>query len=107
MRQSVGMRVENPIAWFSNEFRRENQEARARRAERRSKPIDNPVVFVVFTTVFLAVWMWLSDGRPTDLVSLSGLAVASIVSGLVMLWLTRRWNRKHRSANSGRAAHGR
>jgi hypothetical protein len=43
--------------------------------------------------------MWLLDGRQTDVGSLLGLAVGSLLFGLGNLWWTRRWNRKQRTAN--------
>jgi hypothetical protein len=100
------MRVENPLTWFRNEFRRENLEARERRADRRSKSFEHPVSYAAFLTVFLASSMWLVEGRPTDFVSLWGLAVAAMVFGLGMSWWARRWNRKQRNANAQNAGNG-
>jgi hypothetical protein len=106
MRQSVGVRVDNPITWFRDEFRRENAEARERRTERRSMPFEHPVLYAAFLTVFWGSSMWLVDGRPTDFASLLGLAVAAAVFGLGMLWWARRWNRKQRNANAQSAGNG-
>jgi hypothetical protein len=94
------MRVENPLTWFRDELRRENLEARERRADRRSKSFERPVLYAAFLTAFWGSSMWLVDGRPTDFASLLGLAVAAAVFALGMLWWARRWNRKQRAANA-------
>ena len=97
------MRVENPLPWFKDEFRRENLEARQRRADRRAKQFERPVLYAAFVAVFWAASIWLFEGRETDLASLVSLATASVVFGLGMLWWARRWNAKERPA-SGSAA---
>jgi hypothetical protein len=93
------MRVVNLLTWFRDEFRRENLEARERRADRSSKQVERPVLYAAFVAVFWGSGMWLLDGRQTDFGSLLGLALGSLLFGLGNLWWTRRWNRKQRTAN--------
>jgi hypothetical protein len=94
------VRVENPITWFKDEFRRENLEARERRARRSSKQLEHPVLYAAGLAVFFGTWVWLLQGRDSDVGWLVILAVASVFYGLSMLWWARRWNRKHRTPNA-------
>jgi hypothetical protein len=100
------VRVENPITWFRDEFRRENLEARERRAARNSKLLAHPVRYAAGMTVFYGSLMWLALGRDTDVAGLVILAVASLFYGLSMLWWARRWNRKFRTVKTQGAASG-
>ena len=106
MRQSVGVRVENPITWFRAEFRRENLEARERRAKWGAKQLEHPVLSTAIAAVVWGTIVWLVSGRETDLSSLLGLAVASVFFGSSMLLWVRRWNRKHGTSNAQGASNG-
>jgi hypothetical protein len=101
------MRFENPITWFRDEFRRENHEARERRAARSSKLLAHPVLYAAGMTVFWGTLMWLALGRDTDVAWLVILAIASVFYGLSMFWWARRSNRKQRTVNAQGAANGR
>jgi len=106
VRQSVGVRVENPITWFKAEFRRENLEVRERRAARDSELLVHPVRYAAGLAVFWGAVMWLATGHDTDVGWLVILAVASVFYGLGMLWWTRRWNRRQRASNAQAASNG-
>lgn len=100
------MRLENPITWFRDELRRENLEARERRAQRNSKLFEHPVLYGGGLAVFWGAVMWLSSGRDTDVAGLVILAVASVFYGLSMLLWARRWNRRQRTSNAQGASNG-
>jgi hypothetical protein len=100
------VRVENPITWFRDEFRRENLEARERRAVRSSKHLEHPVLYAAVLAGFWGTLVWVLEGRDTDVGWLVILVVISAFYGVAMLWWARRWNHKQRRASAQSAPNG-
>ena len=93
-RQYCSMRLVNPWAWFTSEMRREQLDARDRRAKRRAKALDHPFRFVVFAAVFWGGFMWVAVWRTVDVEFLIVLAVISLWFGFSMLRQAQRAQRK-------------